>query len=70
MLKAGKKSEREEEVVNCVRCAWQINTDEGRDRLIGFSIQKLPVTLTREVSVVEEEQENEQEVRTGTRETR
>ena len=54
-------------MVNCGRCSWQINTDEGRDRLIGFSIQKLPVTLTREVSVVEEEKENAQEVRTGTR---
>ena len=48
-------------MVNCGRCSWQINTDEGRDRLIGFSIQKLPVTLTREGSVVEEEQEKEQE---------
>lgn len=69
MLKAGKKSEREEEVVNCGRCSWQINVDELM-RLFGFSIQKLPVTLTREVSVVEEEQANEQEVRTGARGSR
>lgn len=69
MLKAG-KSEREEEVVNCGRCSWQINADEGRDRLTGFSTQKLPVTLTREVSVVEDEQVNEQEERTGARESR
>ena len=67
--KGGGKSEREEEVVNCGRCSWQINADEGRDRLIGFSIQKLLVTLTREVSV-EDEQVNEQEVRTGARESR
>lgn len=56
-------------MVNCGRCSWQINADEGRDRLIGFSIQKLLVTLTREVSV-EDEQVNEREVRTGARESR
>lgn len=57
-------------MVNCGRCSWQINIDEGGDRLTGFSIQKLPVTFTREVSVVEDEQANEQEVRTGARESR
>lgn len=56
-------------MVNCGRCSWQINVDELM-RLFGFSIQKLPVTLTREVSVVEEEQANEQEVRTGARGSR
>ena len=64
------KSEREEKVVNYGRRSWQINIDEGRDRLIGFFIQKLPVTLTREVSVIEEKQVNEQKMRTGTRESR
>lgn len=57
-------------MVNYGRRSWQINIDEGRDRLIGFFIQKLPVTLTREVSVIEEKQVNEQKVRTGTRESR